>query len=206
MTNNEVKQVLAQAEFLLNTMTQEHVKKLLQVFVGKLQENPKNVLFVPNFRKIVRKIISDFVNMPRAETLFTQKQIKQIYAILGDYDFYPVCRLCGKPIKIDTKSSLNTSGSKPGEFTWDHIYPKSCGGANVLSNLQPAHKICNNHKGCKVPDEQNELHQHYTLNINITIGSVNCVNHAKTRRKKKFQPSLRKQDSWCHKQRNRYCR
>lgn len=46
-----------------------------------------------------------------------------------------LCAICKEPI-------LNRD-----EFTADHIIPKSKGGKNAQTNLQPAHQICNTKKG-----------------------------------------------------------
>lgn len=48
---------------------------------------------------------------------------------------YPICYLCGKPIK------------KVGHLSQEHLLPKSRGGQTIDSNLLPAHKVCNSLKG-----------------------------------------------------------
>lgn len=64
----------------------------------------------------------------------TRKHLKKIYAILIASGQYPRCPWCNEYIY-----NIN-------DFTWDHITPKSEGGCDDLSNLQPMHKSCNNEK------------------------------------------------------------
>lgn len=52
-----------------------------------------------------------------------------------DVGNHPICHLCMK--KIMTQE----------EFSLDHLTPKSKGGKKILSNLKPAHKVCNNKRG-----------------------------------------------------------
>lgn len=47
------------------------------------------------------------------------------------------CWLCGLPI------DLALPRTHPQGFTVDHVVPRSKGGTDVLSNLRPAHWICN---------------------------------------------------------------
>ncbi|MBO7696941.1 MAG: HNH endonuclease [Methanobrevibacter sp.] len=48
---------------------------------------------------------------------------------------YPICYLCGEPIK------------KENELTQEHLLPKSKGGTSSPRNLAPAHKVCNQKRG-----------------------------------------------------------
>ncbi len=52
-----------------------------------------------------------------------------------------ICRLCGSPIP------------SPEEATQDHIIPVSQGGPDTLSNVQLAHRICNEAKGNALPEQ-----------------------------------------------------
>lgn len=48
---------------------------------------------------------------------------------------YPICVLCGRPIK------------RIKDLSTEHLIPKSRGGTSAYYNIEPAHKICNNLKG-----------------------------------------------------------
>ncbi len=198
MTDNEIQQVLKDIFVLTNSMDKEHLLKLFQILTG---EDKIGLVFEPTMRKTVKKALKDYISMGHLWTQITYKQMKQMYTIMGDYGHYPVCKLCGKPIHINGQTVRNSVTQRNNkEFTWDHIHPKSLGGANDLSNMQPTHKICNNIKGSTLPEE----HIHYEINIVINMCFDDCANKVvrnKNRNIKKVNPILRKQDSWCHKHR-----
>lgn len=73
-------------------------------------------------------------SLARQENALTPKQLKKVYALLIASGHYPICPWCKEYIY-----NIN-------DFTWDHIVPRSKGGSNDLSNLQPMHKECNNVK------------------------------------------------------------
>lgn len=50
------------------------------------------------------------------------------------------CAICGQPIQKNQKLTL------------DHWVPKNKGGASDLTNLKPAHKICNSIKSNLMPN------------------------------------------------------
>lgn len=49
---------------------------------------------------------------------------------------FPLCYLCGQPIK------------KQNEVSQDHLICKSAGGTSNRENLATTHKLCNNKRGC----------------------------------------------------------
>ena len=97
------------------------------------------------------------------------RQMKGIYTIIGDYGIYPICKLCGQPIFIDSDAPLDEKES----FSWDHIIPKSFGGEYQLYNTQTTHKICNNHRQCN-PCKPKKL------NLVIDMSNEFCKKHYKT--------------------------
>ncbi len=203
MTSDEVYQILKDLEKLLCTMDREHTEKLFQTFIGDLHGKTKTILPLPELRKTIKNLIHCCMKMPHPVNWFSYKQMKRIYEIVGDYDYYPVCGLCGEKIKINSETAKNTKTSNHWSFSWDHILPKSLGGETSLKNLQPAHKICNNHKGngqttCKTP-ENYRAHYDVNININMNIGCQECIKCAQRQKRKKTRYNLRKQDSWCHK-------
>lgn len=54
---------------------------------------------------------------------------------------FPICYLCGLPIK------------KQNQVSQDHIIPKALGGDTVQINLVCTHKKCNNDKGAMTVQE-----------------------------------------------------
>lgn len=199
MTNNEVVSLLKSVEELLNTMDKDHLKKLLMTLVGRKSEHFD---FPINIRKTVRQIIKDLSEMTNVNAYFTPKQVKRIYEIIGDYNYFPVCQLCGAPIKINSETAGNKSQSWPTAFTWDHIRPKYYGGTKDLYNMQATHKLCNNNKSNNVPDEQ--AHYKVVIITNMCVNTnIGATINTKTKKQKR---NLRKQDAWCHKHRNCCCR
>ncbi len=196
MTNNEVKETLKTTSRLVNSMDKAHLKDLLKILIDA-QCGKDCASFVHiDIRKTVKKLLNDLARTDHVNDCLSRKHMKQIFAIMGDYNVYPVCKLCGQPIKIDTE----TDQSGQLGFTWDHQIPKSKGGSYDLSNLQPAHKICNNLRGAKPL-----YSKHYKLKIDINIDvdfevEGFCDSKSSSPRYNTGGFGLRKQDSWCHKQ------
>ena len=63
-------------------------------------------------------------------------QLNRKYRALIAIGRFPICYLCGKPIK------------KQNEVSQDHLICKSVGGITSEENLSVTHKICNNKRGC----------------------------------------------------------
>lgn len=202
MTDAEIRQVLKDIFVLTNSMDKEHLKTLFQILTG---EKEVGLFYPPALKKSIQRKITKSININHVGYQFNHKQMKQMYALMGDYGHYPVCKLCGKPIYINTQTIRNSAKKcTHKEFTWDHIYPKSLGGTSDLSNLQETHKLCNNLKGSTLPEES----AHYQINIVVNICFDNCADkmvRRKTRNNRKFAPGLRKQDKWCHKHRKTHC-
>lgn len=62
-------------------------------------------------------------------------QLNRKYRALIAIGRFPICYLCGKPIK------------KQNEVSQDHLICKSAGGQTVEENLSITHKLCNNRRG-----------------------------------------------------------
>lgn len=199
MTDSEVKKVLKDILILTNSMDAEHLNKLLQIllinnqvsFDTSLPANPQTL------RKTTKKMISKRLNKRHVSKSFNHKQMKKIYTIMGDYGRFPVCKICGRPININSQIACDTiTQHTPEEFSWDHIYPKSLGGSDELINLQTTHKLCNNRKADKIKSSG-----HYVVNIQVDLIPVGRMN-IKRNKKIDIKMQLRKQDSWCHKHRD----
>lgn len=199
MTNNEIKETLRDASAIVNMMDKKHIRELLTILLDARQKKNDCAFFIyMDMKKAVKKLISDLIKTDHVNNKITRRQLKHIYAILGDYNYFTDCRICDKPIKITTDSLKHETQSQPMIFTWDHIKPKSQGGSFDLANLQPTHKICNNKRGVKPLYKR-----HYKLKIKIKINIETIEDNPK------YRPSrfgLRKQDGWCHKQCCQHCR
>ena len=195
MTNNEIKDVLRQASRLVNTMDKAHAKNLLKILVDAQAKKDCASFVYIDIKKTVKKLLNDLVKTDHVNNCLRRRHMKQIFTILGDYDVYPVCKLCGQPIKINTETS---QACEYLSFSWDHVTPKSKGGSYDLANLQPAHRICNNKRGTKPL-----YSRHYKIKMNINIDIVFDLDElcdSKNPRYRQDRFGLRKQDSWCHKQ------
>ena len=203
MTNNETRQVLQNVNALSNSMDKKHLKKLFFALTNAHGKKPGAFFFFIDIKKEVKKILSDLIKVERINSVVNRKTMKQIYAIMGDYEFYPICKLCGRPITITTYQLNNEKQTDPMSFTWDHMKPKSQNGSYNLSNMQPTHKICNAKRATKPVyriDAKNRKHKIYRLTIDIDLQIESDTEH----RYKPTHFGLRKQDSWCHKNRC-YC-
>ena len=63
--------------------------------------------------------------------------------------------ICGKPIDYDLDWWVDPKDGKrkkhPLSFEYDHRVPHANGGGNEWDNAQPAHRICNQRKGNRMP-------------------------------------------------------
>lgn len=62
-------------------------------------------------------------------------QLNRKYRAMIARGEYPICYLCGEPIK------------KQNEVSQDHIIAKANSGSTTLANLATVHKVCNSNKG-----------------------------------------------------------
>ena len=198
MTNNEIKNTLKDAGRLVNMMDKAHIKELLTVLTDAHGKTDGASFLFIDMRKTVKKILSDLVKADHANNYLNRKQMKHIFEIMGDYGFYPICRLCGQPIEINSENQKHKEQLKNMAFSWDHQIPKSKGGSYDLANLQPTHKICNNKRGVKPL-----YSKHYKIKMKISLDLVLDIDGLCESQNLKYRPDrfgLRKQDAWCHKQ------
>ena len=145
-------------------MDKAHIKELLGILTNNAQVKNDCALFLYiDIKKTVKRLISELTKANNIDEKLSTKQVKQIFALMGDYDVYPCCKLCGQPIQINSQILKDNAQTKQ-MFTWDHQYPKSLGGQSTLNNMQPAHKICNNKKADKILYQVN-----YNININVNL-------------------------------------
>ena len=171
MTNNEVKATLRRANRIISMMDKSHINRLFQILINA--QGIKNCAFFLSMdvRKLTKKLLVDFIKSDFVNDRLTRKQMKDIFKILGDYDLYPKCKLCNKPIVINSDYARHEANIDQMAFSWDHVLPKSMGGGYNLENMQPTHKICNNKRGVKPAyDEKGNT----TIIFNVTINCSCC--------------------------------
>lgn len=164
MTKAEIQQTLRNLSKLINKMDKTHLKELLGILTNNAQKTDDCALFLfIDIKKTVKRLVSELAKANNIDEKLSTKQVKQIFALMGDYAVYPCCKLCGQPIQINSQILKDNAQTKH-MFTWDHQFPKSLGGQSTLDNMQPAHKICNNKKADKVLYQVN-----YNININVNL-------------------------------------
>lgn len=164
MTNNDIKKTLKDVKQITDMMDGPHINRLLKILMDAQLSKDCAFFLSVDIRKTVKKLLSNLIRSNQVNNLFNRRQIKQIYEILGDYNIYPVCKLCGQPIKIDTYIQQHIDQTDKMAFSWDHMQPKSLGGSYALNNMQPTHKICNNRRGI-----QPAYNRKLRINIKISL-------------------------------------
>lgn len=164
MTKSEIQQTFRNLSKLINTMDKAHIKELLKILTNAQTPDDCAFFLYIDIKKTAKHLVNELSKADNVSKRLTTKQLKQIFALMGDYEVYPTCKLCGQPIKINSQILKDNAQTKQ-MFTWDHQYPKSLGGQSTLDNMQPAHKICNNKKADKILYQVN-----YNININVNLG------------------------------------
>lgn len=186
MTNNEIKSTLKDVQRFTNSMDESHSKKLLQILLNAQTKKDCAFFLSTNVKKLCRKLLSDLIKSDDVDKQLDRINMKKIYTIMGDYHYYPICALCGQPIKIDSNTPDDKGPSNGLMFTWDHKIPKSLGGTYDLENMQPAHKICNNKRGTQ-PLSGNSQKYQLDLTIAIEINMCGCDTKSKRYRPANFK-------------------
>ena len=198
MTKFEIQQTLRHLSKLINKMDKTHLKELLGILTNNAQIKDNCALFLYiDIKKTVKRLVSELTKTDKIDEKLSTKQVKQIFALMGDYDVYPCCKLCGQPIQINSQILKENAQTKQ-MFTWDHQYPKSLGGQSTLNNMQPAHKICNNKKADKILYQVN-----YNININVNLNMCCPGQEGQT----KYRPrhfSFFNPNPWFYKNRQRH--
>ena len=147
MTAPEIINILETTKSNVSQMDELHLKNLINILLST-QRTKRCVFFeFLSLQQIVDCLIRQLLSSDDLLSDLNHKQIKSIYRILGDYNYYPCCACCNQIIKISSEThNYRRIPDSPQSFTWDHIFPQSLGGATTLGNLQPTHKICNNKK------------------------------------------------------------
>ena len=191
MTNKDIYDVLYDTRLVVDRMSKEKIKQILEILMS-IQRKHRCVFFnSADLVKYTKKLLTSFMKCNNLVAVFNRKKMRRLYTILADYLVYPICQLCGKPIK------QYSNNKHPMEFSWDHKIPKSLGGPSELYNLQPTHKLCNNRKG-----NDTLFAIHYEIDVVVGAnGNVNVTEQTKQYR----QYNLHKNRYWkqC---RNDFCR
>ena len=191
MTKAEIQQTLQKLSKTIDQMDKAHTKELLKILTNAQKKNDCAFFLYIDIKRTVKHLINRLAKSDDIIDRLSTKQLKQIFALMGDYNVYPTCKLCGKPIKINSQILMDKAQTKT-MFTWDHQYPRSLGGQSTLDNMQPAHKICNNKKGDRII-----YHVNYNININMNINMC-CPNDDD--KQNKYRPrnfNMCNPNSWC---------
>jgi len=177
MTNKDMHEIFYNLRKNLNDFSKDELRQVFCIMLSaqQRQEHHYTAVGSVDLVRYTRKLLNHFIKYDEILNLFDKKQIKSLYKILANYDYYPICPLCNRPI------IMRSNNKHPDEFSWDHVMPKSLGGSSDLFNLQPTHKGCNNRKGNDIL-----YHVHYEINVVVDID----VQH---QHKKK---NLHKKDYW----------
>ena len=188
MNDKDICDLLNDTLSVLDGMSKSKAKKILRILTPIQQKYHCDISDGEDWIARAKKALIGFINQPNLVELFDKRQIKSLYSIVSEYQIYPICPLCGKPIKKYSNNKLSD------EFTWDHTIPKSLGGSDALYNMQPTHKDCNNNKG-------NNMLYHVDYNIEIVVN----INFSMDMSKCHHRKNLHKKDYWRQARRNR-CR
>ena len=87
------------------------------------------------------------LSKPSPMRSFSSKIRREIKAKLID-KYGPYCQLCILAGRTKKKARINLEiPNERNSWSVDHIIPVSRGGRNIISNMWPAHKGCNNARG-----------------------------------------------------------
>jgi 5-methylcytosine-specific restriction endonuclease McrA len=78
---------------------------------------------------------------------YTESEVLDLYGFS--------CHLCGDLIDLDAPRTQGTDRWEKG-LHLDHLVPISAGGSNTISNVRPAHGLCNLQKGIRWQNIQEE--------------------------------------------------
>lgn len=145
-------------------------------------QNPLNILILfLLYKQRDSKVLNDPVLLEICETFEQDKQIDIQQAKVNDKGFIRMvwmwqmknhslfCDLCGNEIEL------------PKDITLDHKIPKCRGGKVTVENSRPAHKKCNNLKGCLTPEQWVEQGKEILERYNINIQRLSCGYNYKER-------------------------
>jgi len=180
MKNEDIQKILCDVRSIVDDLSKEKLRQLMEfLFAG--QQHRCVFADSVDLVKYTKSHLTSLIKYDNLLELFDKQQIKSLYRLLADYGIYPICPLCGEPIKM-------RSAKHNVKFSWDHIVPKSLGGPDSLDNLQPTHKICNNLKGNDIL-----YHAHYNIKVVFDIEVDVDVSEASKQYKKK---DLHKKTYW----------
>lgn len=173
MTNDQIRDILRYLKGLVGIIDDTNVQKIFKILIGaRVTKSRASLLYIEK-RECVKELLSDLIQAKDINRRLNRIQLRKIYTILGDYHMYPVCRLCGKPIQIDTFTQQYAQQSNQMTFSWDHKQPKSMGGTWALTNIQPTHKICNNRRGVKpLCKERHKTNMRMNIDIKVDLNDT----------------------------------
>ena len=151
MSPSDIKSLVYTVGKVSNSMKEEHLQTVRSILISAQRSNRCVFFRFMTLKQSVRYLVDNILQQDNVLDVFDKTKVKTLYKILGQYHYFPTCALCGKLIDMSVVSeNQKRQPDDPVSFSWDHKYPKTRGGTTHLSNMQPAHKICNNLKSDKL--------------------------------------------------------
>ena len=125
MTNNEIKTTLKDVQHLIGSMDKSHIKNLLKILLDAQTKKSCAFFLSVDIKRLTKKLLNDLIKSDHVINYLNRKDMKKIYTILGDYHNYPICALCGQPIKIDSDVQKHaTQSNRLLCLAYQQDYPK----------------------------------------------------------------------------------
>ena len=185
MSPQDMKGLLRTVGKVSNKMDDKHLQIVQSILISAQRSNRCVFFRFLTLKQSVQYLVNELLKQKNILDLLDKTKTKTLYKILGRYNYFPTCALCGKMIDMSVISeNQKRQPDDPLSFSWDHKYPKTLGGTTHLSNMQPAHKICNNKKSDALTYDCMPInikinipipHQYKTLRPQIYINTqINC--------------------------------
>lgn len=124
-----------------------------------VRDNERRRAYITDWKARNPEVQSEYARRRRALKNSAEYQSISVEQMNARMSMFPTCWLCRKPIEDD-------------DVHYEHVKPFSAGGRHTLSNLRPAHSLCNLVKGSRWMGTARleELRMFVVLRVNELIG------------------------------------